>query len=187
MKKNFMSNKWAKKNDRDISRPYAICMSVLCLFMTVVFTNTFFSNIPIKKTDAVKKTAVFDCYEMQYGRHASITYAELFFENGDKEHIRGVCVNNDLKENLETIKKGTKLHILINPNNNYIVELKTDEKEMLDFDYAQKKLWQQAVGNLYFAIFMLLLCIYFIYKSITTKERITKEDIKFYWDIMRKK
>ena len=47
--------------------------------------------------------------------------------------------------------------------------------------------WVYIPTVIYFAIFMLLLCIYFIYKSITTKERITKEDIKFYWDIMRKK
>ena len=77
--------------------------------------------------------------------------------------------------------------MLINPRNNYIIELRTNEEELLNFDYAQKMLRQEGVGFLYLAIFMLVLCSYCVYKAITTKERITKADIKFYWDIMKEK
>lgn len=187
MKQKFMSNKWARKSNHDISRPCAIFIAVLSLLMALFSTNTFLTNSTIDKSEASEKTAVFDFCDIQYGRNFSLAYAVLFFENAEEEYIRGICVNENLRKDIEALKKGTELYMIINPNNNYIIELRTDTKELLNFDYAQKMLRQEGVGFLYLAILMLVLCSYFIYKAITTKERITKEDIKFYWDVMRKK
>lgn len=187
MKQKFMSNKWARKNNHDISRPRAIFIAVLSLLMTLISAKVFLTNSPIDKSEAIEKTAVFDFCDIQYGKNFSLAYAELFFENAEEEYIRGVCVNQDLRKDIEAIKKGTELHMLINPDNNYVLELKTDKEEILNFDYAQKKLRQEGVSFLYLGIFMLALCGYFVYKAITTKERITKADIKFYWNIMRGK
>ncbi len=187
MKQKFMSNKWARKNNHDISRPCAIFIAVLSLLMTLISAKFFLANSPIDKSEAIEKTAVFDFCDIQYGKNFSLAYAVLFFENAEEEYIRGICVNQDLRKDIEAIKKGTELHILINPDNNYIVELKANEEEILNFDYAQKKLHQEGVSFLYLGIFMLVVCCYFVYKAITTKERLTKADIKFYWDIMRGK
>lgn len=187
MKQKFMSNKWARKSNHDISRPCAIFIAVLSLLMTIMFANVFFTNSPIDKSEATEKTAVFDYYEIQYRRRRSLNYLTLFFKDEERQDIRGCCVRRALIEEVEKLKKGTVLHMLINPDNNYIVELKANEKEMLNFDYAQKMLRQEGVGFLYLGIFMLIVCCYFVYKAITTKERLTKADIKFYWDIMRGK
>ena len=181
-----------KKSSYQMSRQVAVIFAVLSLFMTTVFSTSFFIKRPIEKSAAEEKSAVYSHYEEEYGPKLrrsinTLNYIELFFENAEKELISGVCVNKDLYKALDTLEKGTVLHMLINPDNNYIVELKANEKEMLNFDYAQKMLRQDGVGFLYLAIFMLVLCCYFVYKAITTKERITKADIKFYWDIMRGK
>ena len=181
-----------KKSSYQMSRQVAVIFAVLCLFMTTVFSTSFFIKRPIEKSAAEEKSAIYSHYEEEYGPKLrrsinTINYIELFFENSEKEFICGVCVNKDLYKALDTLEKGTVLHMLINPDNNYIVELKANEKEMLNFDYAQKMLRQDGVGFLYIGIFMFGLCIYFVYKAITTKERLTKADIKFYWDIMRGK
>lgn len=180
------------KEDFEISRPLAILFAIFSLWLSLVFTHIFFVNKPIERTDAIEKSAAFDYYEEEYGRtrkgtKGGLTYVVLFFEDSEKEQIRGACMNKSLWIRLDKLEKGTELHMLINPKNDYIIELKTDEKEIINFDYAQKRLLWEGIGFLCIAIFMLLLCIYFVYKSITTKEQITKEDIKFYWDIMRKK
>lgn len=180
------------KSKHDISRQAAIVFAVLTLIMTTVFSYTFFANSPITKTAAKEKVAVYNHYAVEYGPKLrrsvnTLNYIELFFENEEKEYIRGACVNKELIKDIEALEKGTKLHMMINPDNNYIIELKTNSDELLNFDYAQKKLQQEGVGFLCIGIFMLVLCGYFVYKAITTKERITKADIKFYWDIMRRK
>lgn len=177
----------ANRYDYELGRTGAILMVVISLFMSIVFANVFFTNRHIERTDAYEKTAVFDCYEIQYGRRHSLNYLTLFFEDDKQQDIRGCCVQQSLTEKVKNLEKGTELHMIINPNNNYIIELRTDTKELLNFDYAQKMLRQEGVGFLYLAIFMLVLCSYFVYKAITTKERITKADIKFYWDIMKEK
>ena len=181
-----------KKSTHQISRQVAVVFAVLCLFMAVVFSSALFTNAPIDKADAEEKTAVYSHYEEEYGPKLrrsinTLNYIELYFENGEKEFIRGVCVNKDLYNALDCLEEGTVLHMLINPDNNYIVELKANEEEILNFDYAQKKLRQEGVGFFHLGIFMLALCGYFVYKAITTKERLTKADIKFYWNIMRGK
>lgn len=182
-----------KKSTHQMSRQVAVIFSVLCLIMTTVFINAFFTNTPIDKADAEEKTAVYSHYEVEYGPRISrystnnLDYIFLFFENGEKEFIRGVCANKDLYKALDCLEEGTVLHMLINPENNYIVELKADEEEILNFDYAQKKLRQNGAGFLCMGIFMLVLCCCFVYTAVTTKEKLTKADIKFYWDIMRGK
>ncbi len=181
-----------KRSTHQMNRQVAVVFAVLCLIMTIVFSNTFFSNKPIDKTVAIEKTAVYNHYEEEYGwqtrrAYNSLNYIVLFFESSEKEYIHGECADKELREALEALKKNTELHMLINPNNNYIIELKANEKELLNFDYAQKQLRQEGIGFLCLAVFLLVLCSYFIYKAITTKEIITKEDIKFYWNILRRK
>ena len=181
-----------KNSSYQMSRQFAVVFAVLCIFMSAVFSTSFFTNRPIEKSASEEKSATYSHYKEEYGPKLrrsinTLNYIELYFENGEKELIHGVCVNKDLYKALDTLEKGTTLHMLINPDNNYIVELKANEEEILNFDYAQKKLRQEGVSFLYLGIFMLLLCSCFVYKAITTKERITKADIKFYWDIMRGK
>lgn len=181
-----------KKPTHQLSRQVAVVFAVLCLFMAVGFARTFFINQPVDRASAEERTAVYSHYEEEYGPKLrrsinTVNYIELFFEGGENELIRGICANKDLYESLDCLEKGTTLHMLINPDNNYIIELRADEEEILNFDYAQKKLRQEGTGFLCLGIFMLVLCGYFVYTAITTKERITKEDIKFYWDIMRGK
>lgn len=188
-----MKSRKKSKHNHEISRQTAIFFAIISMFMALVFSSNFTINRPIDKTDAEEKTAVYNHYEAEYGIRPNkysintLNYIVLFFENGEKEFIRGTCINKELYQALESLKKDTVLQMLINPDNGYVIELKTDEKEILDFDYVQKKLQQDAIGFLCLSVFMLMLCGYFIYKAIRTKERLTKADIKFYLDIMRGK
>ena len=181
-----------KKSTHQMSRQVAVIFAVLCLFMAIVFSTSFFIKRPIEKSAAEEKSAIYSHYEEDYGPKLrrsinTINSIELFFENSEKEFICGVCVNKDLYKALDCLEEGTVLHMLINPDNNYIVELKSDEKEILNFDYAQKKLRQDGVGFLCLGFFMLVFCCCFVYTAVTTKEKLTKADIKFYLDIMRGK
>lgn len=181
-----------KKSTHKLSRQTAIVFAVLSLIMTAVFANTFFTHRPIEKAAAEEKSAVFSCYEAEYGPNLrrtvnTLNHITLFFESGEKEYIGGECVNAELTQALKALENGNRLYMLINPNNGHIVELKANGEEILNFDYAQKKLRQEGIGFLGLSGFLLVLCGYFVYAAITTKERITKADLKFYWDIVRKK
>ena len=50
------------------------------------------------------------------------------------------------------MKKGTKLYILVNPNNELVAEIKTDTRELLNFETSQREV--AAYGNGYVVIGM---------------------------------
>lgn len=176
-----------RKSNHDISRPHAIFIAVLSLLMSVMFFGTFSVNTAVEKSETKNVVSSFEDYDYQTGRHHSINYIFLILDNGERISIAGVCVNEELHSTIKAMKKGTELQALISTDTNTVVELKANGNEILNFDYAQKMLRQEGVGFLYPAIFMLVIFSYSVYKAITTKERITKADIKFYWDIMKEK
>lgn len=175
------------KINNEISRPGAIFMAVLSFFVTCVFFGTFRTNTSIEKNATDQISAIFDYYELPYRRHHSLPYAILFFKNGEKEFIPGACVNENLKNELAELEKGTELHMLISENSDDVVELKTNSKTLLSLDYSQKMLKQEGKGFLFMSVLTFVVFCYSVYKAITTKERITKADIKFYWNTMRGK
>lgn len=175
------------RHNHNISRQTAVVFVVLSLFMSIVFFNVYISNTSVEKSESESIVADFEDYDYQKGRGHSINYLFLIMESGENLSIDGVCVNEKLQNTIEEMEKGTRLHALVSNNTNTVVELKTDSEELLSFDYAQKKLRQEGIGFLVLSVFMLAGCAYFIYIAITTKEKLTKEDIRIYLDILRGK
>ena len=81
-------------------------------------------------------------------------------------------------ENLEMLKKGDKLYVLINPNVDYVVEIKTDSVEILNLNSAQKAMYREAIAFMWLGFFIyggaVFMIGYGVYQII--KER--KEDRK---------
>lgn len=154
-----------------IDKQGAVFLAVAFLLGAVFFIYSFFESKPIEINEAIEKTAVFDYYELQYGKGEKLLGAWLFFENGEKEYIHGECVNHALISNLENLQKDSEIHLLINPKTNYVVGLQTDFTELLNFDYAQECLKQKGNEFLFSAVSMLVVCCFFVYKAVTLKEQ----------------
>ncbi len=170
-----------------VSRQGAIALSIISVLMVLVFFGAYTVSSSVDINDTEKITADFERCEFQYGRNHSLLSAHLFFENGKEYTVDGVCVNEELVNSLEALKKGTTVSMLKSNSTESIVQIKVQERELLSFDYAQKKLRQEGMGFLVFSVIFFVVFCYFLYEAITTKEVITKADLKLYWDIMRKK
>lgn len=132
-------------------------MVITCLLGSVFSAMFFYWNVPISKEHATVITATFEKAEFFYGSvgRTSLQDVMLFFTDTEQQCLDGTCVDQTLRDELKTMKRGTELTMRINERNGCVVELKTDTKELLSFDTAQEKLKNEGIS-----FFCLGICLY---------------------------
>ena len=81
-------------------------------------------------------------------------------KEGNFEELYNESLNT---KKLEKTPVGTTFKMLVNPKNDYVVELVADDVVILDFDYAQKELERDGVGFFYLGVVMYVFAIIFIF------------------------
>jgi len=80
---------------------------------------------------------------------------------------------------MTSLEKGTKLYILVNPNNDNVIEVKTDTEELLNFELAQKEIYDYSKGSIWagsiFCASGVLLILYVIGSSIYKRTEFIKQ------------
>ena len=133
-----MANKYKRKSE-PLNRWVALVMALISIFMGTVFSSTLYLNQPIDREEATELTCNYKEIIVHTSRNRIAEIKLLFFDDSAK-YIDGCCVKDELVEKLEKTPIGTEFQMLVNPKNNYIVELIADDVVILGFDYAQKKL-----------------------------------------------
>lgn len=161
-----MANKYKRKAE-PLNRWVALIMALISIFMGTVFSSTMFLNQPIEREDATELNCVFLGFG---GGHKKLkggtTDITLHFKDNSFQFIDNYCVSDELIEKLKTIPSETEFKMLVNPKNDYIVELIANEEILLDFDYAQKQLERNGVRFFYLGIVMYVFAIIFIIQAI---------------------
>lgn len=180
-----------RRYDYELSRPGAILAAVFALLVScAIGISSLLTSIPIERSEAVKETVSFDCYEFNYHTYhfrTTLRSIKLFFDNGEYSFIGRGCIDETLKKKIAKLEKGEQLHILKRANSNFLLELKTDSAEILNFDFAQDKILEQCITNLGIsAIFFLFFCC-FVYKAITAKDKgiTSREDLKLELEVIK--
>lgn len=153
------------KKSEPLNRWVALIMALISIFMGTVFSCTLILKQPIDREDATELTCNYKEFIVRT-RRSSIAEIKLLFYDGPAQYIDGSCANDKLVEALEKVPVGTTLKMLINPNNDYVVELISNDETLLDFDYAQKELERNGVGFFYLGIAMYGFAIFFIIQAI---------------------
>lgn len=104
---------------------FAVCFGIFFIFFP---TN----NTPIPREEAVAYSGTLEEYESL--RNSST----LYFEDGTWCSIFPHTESAEFRQMMSSLEKGTKLYILVNPNNEYVVEIKTDDEELLNFETSQQ-------------------------------------------------
>ncbi len=120
---------------------------VICIIGTVVavLIAILFSVMPnvyepVSREECTAVTSNFETFDKD-----SDDTIYLYFEGEDEEQwIDYSCYSNELYTKISALKKGDKLEMLINPNIDYIVELKHSGEEILNFDISQKAMYEDA-------------------------------------------
>ena len=129
-------------------------------------------NNKVDREDCISLETQFVSYRIDYSRH-SIREIEIVCSNGQKYPIDGSTVTSALKNDLYNLTSGENCQLLIHPNSNTILEMKTENHELLSFDEAISKLGNEATGFLFLGIFMYFASLVGLYYVVLhTKEKI---------------
>lgn len=135
-----------------------IFVAILAVFLGFVFTSMRYLNAPILKSEAEVISKSFDRYELSHRRKDR--NISIFFTDGEREEIRSCCIGDNLIKRLDALDKGMPITVLVNPNNDYIIEITSDNGEILNFNYAQRQLKNEGTGFFWLGIFIWAAAIY---------------------------
>ena len=134
----------------------AIVNSPTALFIVGVFAiafGVFFCYIngntaPVSRTEAVYYEGYFDWYE-----DSDENYREIQFSDGSAFQVFAHTESEEFNYNINALPRGTKLYLLINPNTDYVAEVRTETDELLNFDLSQKEIHKYHYGYIGIGIF----------------------------------
>lgn len=129
-------------------------VAILLGFCIVFFTPLVNQPIPIEKAVA---------YEGEFENfREGKNYSTIYFTDGTEYDVYPHTLTREFRDSMETLEKGTKLYLLINPNTSYAVEVRTDTKEFLNFESSQREMADYQKGYVFIGWFLILAGIFFI-------------------------
>ena len=90
---------------------------------------------PVAREEA---EAYVGCFEKLEWRR---NYRSVCFRDGAEYELYPHTAPKELLESLAAMEKGTKLFLLVNPNNHYIAEIRTETEELLNFENSQQAIY----------------------------------------------
>ncbi len=134
-----------------------------------VFIFTQGDNKPIERAEAISYSGTFASYKTYKN------YCGIHFEDGSKYEVYPHTETQEFHDTMKSLKEGTMLYLLINPNNHYVAEIKTDTEELLNFELSQKEIDSYDNGYIWIGIFACLSGVFLICYAVISKISAKKE------------
>lgn len=160
-----MANKYKRKSE-PLNRWVALVMALISIFMGTVFSSTLLTNRPISKEEATQLTCTYKEFTGHKKLKGGFTEIKLLSYDSSAQYINSSCVTDEIYKAIEETAPGTKINMLVNPNNDYIVELVVNDVVILDFETAQKDLERDGAGFFILGIVMYIFAIVFIVQAV---------------------
>ena len=154
------------------SKTGTIIFGILAILFGAFFAFIQMENKPIPRSEAVAYSGEFEEYETWKN------YRAIIFTDGSSYSVFPHTETQDFADTMSSLQKGTTLDILVNPNNDYVVEIVAGSREILNFEESQAAL--DAYDNGYIAIGVFVCCcgvfiiIYGVVASAQKKKEIEK-------------
>lgn len=152
------------------SPKFLMVLGVVSFLMGIIFIVTQFSNKPIEREEAFFYSGTFAKYEI------SENYCELYLEDGTSYSVYPHTQTSDFTNTMVALAKGTPLHIAVNPNNDYVIEIKTDSQELMNFETSQRDIVSYGFGYISIGIAVLVASIFLIVVAVLSSINRRKED-----------
>ena len=157
-------------------------VGIVLLIGFAVISFTLASHQPIEYNQANSYAAEFEKYRTHHStRGGTSRYIE--FTNGDSKLLSNIYFYGEqtIKSDLEALPKGTTLDLKLHPDGE-VLEIKAGDKEILNFDYAQKQLQKRSIFSLVIGILScagVIPCVIYVWKKIV-KEEVFSRAVQFY-------
>lgn len=168
-------------NKRNImDHPVIIAIvGVACICMSVFFFIMSGTYAPITREEAISYTGEFDRFEYTddiLERYFSDWNIQLCFSDGScyKYNVYASAESIELVEDEDALEENTELHILVHPKNNYVLEIRTDDEELLNFESAQEALSSERMSGVAVSILIFgsgVLIIVFARMAVVSKRK----------------
>lgn len=125
-----------------------LVMGVLGIALGIFFIVSQGSNTPVSREEAVAYSGAFDRYDTEWEN-----YRDLYLADGSCHFVYPHTETEEFRQKMESLEKGTMLYILVNPNNEYVAEIKTDTEELLNFEQSQQAIASYDDGYVWLGAF----------------------------------
>ena len=88
--------------------------------------------VPVAREDAEVYVGYFEKLE------SLRNFRTVCFQDGAEYELYPHTIPKELLKSFETMEKGTKLFLLVNPNSHCIAEIRTETEELLNFEISQQ-------------------------------------------------
>ena len=129
------------------SKPAQVVMAIAVICLGIFFIASQSVNKPIRREEAVSYSGAFLKYE------SSGRYCEIYFKDGSCYEVYPHTESRAFRDTMKSLEEGTILSVLQNPNNHYVVEVRTDTEEILNFEQSQKDIDRYGNGYIFLGIF----------------------------------
>ena len=124
-----------------------ILLICLAFFMGTAFLSLPFRNRRIEESEAVSVTAEFCRYAIDRSlRHRSIRYLHLEFTDHDDLTVDGCCVKMEWVSKLDSLPKGTSMHLLVHPRSGNVLQIEANGEILLPFQDAQRSIRRESLA-----------------------------------------
>lgn len=131
-----------------------ILILIIGLVLGCVFTfGMSFWNAEIVAGDALRIEATYDSYTVEY-QHGKKQQIFVYFQDNEMLTIDSICINDTLEKALSDLPKGAKCILAVHPDSDTILDMKSGNDIILEFDETQEKLQQEK--NVFFIIGILM-------------------------------
>lgn len=148
------------------SKTGAIIVGILAIIFGAIFALTQIGNKPIPRSEAVAYSGEFEEYEVWENSRT------IFFTDGSSYDVFPHTETREFADTMSSLKKGTKLDILVNPNNDYVVEIMAGSTEILNFEESQAALDSYDNGYIAIGVFVCFAGLFLIiYGFVSSKQK----------------
>ena len=124
-----------------------ILLICLLFFMGTVFISLPFRNHRITEAEAVSVTAEYCGYDIDRSlKSMNIRKIDLEFTDHDDLTVDGCCVKMEWVNKLDTLPKGTTMHLLVHPRSKNVLQIEAGGEILLPFADAQRAIRRESLG-----------------------------------------
>ena len=163
--------------DEIMEHPVALLViGALAILFGIFFILSQGENKPIERGEAISYSGEFEEYKV------SKNYRGINFQDGTVHYVYPHTETQEFYDTMMSLEKGTVLHLLINPNNEYVAEVRTDTEELLNFESSQASIDSYDNGYIGIGIFAcasgVFLILYAIGSSVHKKKERNRQKQK---------
>lgn len=122
------------------SLPATLGFAVLAIVMGILFILLQGNTTPVPREEAIAYEGEFARYEV--GHHVR----DLCFTDGSNFDVYAHTETNAFQETMKSLEAGTKLWILVHPHTDYVIEIRTETEELMNFEESQIDIDRCVVG-----------------------------------------